>query len=997
MPTLRFAIAVVFLFTNLIRANAQDAYAGWRHNGSIFILTTPEGANLPASCMEKNFPLLVHLHKDFFDFRQANARGDDLRFSTSADAPLAYEIEEWDAAQGVASIWVRIPEIKGDSRQEIRLHWGKPDAVSESNGKAVFNESNGYLSVWHMADPAKDEVGTLEAVDTGTLPAKGVVGAARRFPGNKGIFCGDKIAGYPTGSGSHSSEAWFRAEKPNARILAWGNEKPQGKVVMEISSPPHIRMECYFSDANVAGKSAVAASEWTHVVHTYQKGESKVYVNGRLDGVSKSPGAPLKIPSPAKMWIGGWFHNYNFVGEIDEVRISKVVRSADWVKLQYENQRPQQNLVGLVVRPGKEFSVSPTAIAVQEGKKATVRAEAGGAQKLYWILKRDGRESVVAVDRLTFEFDAGRVVGDSSATLQLKAIYPSEVKLKTIPIAIEERIPEPAFALAGPAQWNGRDAIEVIPRVGNLAEMRTAGASTLNYAWTVSGLATVKEIAPGKLILKRAQNSGKLIVTTAIDNGGRATVQSMTIDVKEPGRDAWVERIPADDERPADDQFYARDDRNEGTLFYKGTLKDNADSVFVRVTADDRPFKAETQKLNGDRSYAFAIKLKPGLVKYKVEFGSKIGDREIVLHAAANLVCGDAYLIQGQSNAEATDVGKDDPPFTSEWIRSFGSTSGDPKGSQLNFWGDAVCRDRKGGKAQIGYWGLELAKQLVENQKMPICIINGAVGGTRIDQHQRDPKNPLDATTIYGRLLGRVQRARLTHGIRGVLWHQGENDQGADGPTGGYGWETYEQYFIDLAAGWKQDFPNIQRYYVFQIWPQACAMGVNGSDNRLREVQRRLPAQFSNMGIMSTLGIKPPGGCHFPPAGYAEFARLIGPLVERDNYSKAFAAAITPPDLKTATFADEKNEEIVLTFDQPVVWKDAVAGHFYLDGAKANVDSVRATGNRIALRLKSATAATKITYLDSRSWNQGSLLLGENGIAALTFCEVAILPHRPAP
>ena len=34
---------------------------------------------------------------------------------------------------------------------------------------------------------------------------------------------------------------------------------------------------------------------------------------------------------------------------------------------------------------------------------------------------------------------------------------------------------------------------------------------------------------------------------------------------------------------------------------------------------------------------------------------------------------------------------------------------------------------------------MELAKRLVESQKIPICIINGAVGGTRIDQHQRNP------------------------------------------------------------------------------------------------------------------------------------------------------------------------------------------------------------------------------------------------------------------
>ena len=101
-------------------------------------------------------------------------------------------------------------------------------------------------------------------------------------------------------------------------------------------------------------------------------------------------------------------------------------------------------------------------------------------------------------------------------------------------------------------------------------------------------------------------------------------------------------------------------------------------------------------------------------------------------------------------------------------------------------------------------------------------MINGAVGGTRIDQHQRNALVPSDLSTIYGRTQWRIQQAKLTHGIRAVLWHQGENDQGADGPTGGFGWETYHRFFVEMSAGWKQDFPNIQNYYVFQIWPNSC-------------------------------------------------------------------------------------------------------------------------------------------------------------------------------
>ena len=238
-----------------------------------------------------------------------------------------------------------------------------------------------------------------------------------------------------------------------------------------------------------------------------------------------------------------------------------------------------------------------------------------------------------------------------------------------------------------------------------------------------------------------------------------------------------------------------------------------------------RLYKDDSRKLAADKTYAFAVRLKPGLVQYRVEFGTRAGGRDTLLHTVTNLVCGDAYLIDGQSNALATDTGEQAPPYDSAWIRSYGTTAGDPQNARMKLWGNAVWKDRQGEKLQLGYWGMELAKRLVESQKIPICIINGAVGGTLIEMHQRSPAEPTDVATIYGRMLWRVQQARLTHGIRGVLWHQGENNQGAAGASGRYGWETYQQYFVDMSAAWKEDFPNLQHYYVFQIWPNACSMG----------------------------------------------------------------------------------------------------------------------------------------------------------------------------
>ncbi|MEC9055940.1 MAG: sialate O-acetylesterase, partial [Verrucomicrobiota bacterium] len=283
---------------------------------------------------------------------------------------------------------------------------------------------------------------------------------------------------------------------------------------------------------------------------------------------------------------------------------------------------------------------------------------------------------------------------------------------------------------------------------------------------------------------------------------------------------------------------------------------------------------------------------------------------------------------------------------------------------------------------------------LIETHKIPICILNGAQGGTRIDQHQRNEADPTDVTTIYGRLLWRLQQAKLTHGVRAVLWHQGENDQGESGATGTFGWVNYEDYFIRMAARWKEDYPNIKHYYIHQIWPGACGSRSVEND-RLRERQRRLPGQFSNMSIMSTLGIRPGGGCHYLPEGYAVMARQLFPLVNKYNYGEESQEPVTPPDIQSVSYTSDKRDEIKLTFDQDVKWSDEVARQFYLNDDSAELNAIGGAGRIITLKLSRSSTAKNLSYIRGGKWRQEEAIIwGSNGIAALTFCEVPILPPR---
>ncbi|MCX7418501.1 MAG: DUF2341 domain-containing protein [Planctomycetia bacterium] len=876
-----------------------------------------------------------------------------------------------------------------------------------------------------------DELGALSLKDQGTTAASGLIGQGRHFTSGKGIHGGDHIATYPFSDNAFTSEVWFRPTGTDSTIFYWGRyaTRLNGKtgdgneVSLNIGSPASLN----WASDGPGGAHADAApvlGQWNHVAATYENGTSRIYVNGKLAG-SRFHKSAMSIVQDIVVNVGGMRgSNYRYVGDVDEVRVSKVARSADWLRLQYENQKPQQSLVGPIVPEGSEFGVSQSQLAIGEGQSKTITAKADGAQKVLWILKRDGDESIVATDRFAYTFNAGRVpvsliaprsnasdrgaINDDQITLTFKAIYPGNVKTKDIAITISDDIPEPVFTLAAPGKWDGRETIEVIPQITNLAAMQAKGAGELKTTWTVSGGAVIKVARQDKLILKRSQFTGTIVVKAAVNNGGADSISTASIVVKEPKHDAWVKRLPAKDEQPEDNQFFARDDKNEGTLFYNGVLDQAADGVFLKLYADDKLLKTETQKIGADKSFALTTKLKPGMIKYRVDFGSQTGDTETVLRTVKNLVCGDAYIIQGQSNAEATGPNNgptlDAETPSSEWIRSYGNSySGEPKGGWSNAIRTRIWGKPDYGHAQIGAWGMVLATDLVQKHRIPICIMNGAVGGTRIDQHQRNEADPHDSSTIYGRLLRRIEAARLTHGIRGVLWHQDENNQGSASPTGDFDWKSYHTYFVDLSAAWKQDYPNIQNYYVHQVWPSGCNMGGTHAGDMLLDVQRTLPSLYSNMRIMSTLGIvsgsSGRGLCHFDLEGYALIAHQLRPLIEQDHYGLDRSTILSAPNLRRASFTNNTRTEITLEFDQPMTWKDECKAWIELNGAAALIFSGKASGNSITLQLTAPTEAKKIAYLSGKHWDglANKLLYGTNGIAALTFCDVLIESPKVVP
>ncbi len=969
---------------------AED-FSAWSGHGSVWLLTDRDGADLSATAVVKEFPVVLRLHGDTFPFASAQADGADLRVTDASGRSLALEIESWDKAAGEAVVWVRVPEIRGATRQELKLHWGNPQAKTVSDGSKVFSRDNGYLSVWHMGQEVKDAVGTLPSKVVGTKPIEGLIGAARSFAGKEGVFSGDKITGYPTDASSHTTSAWIKPTRSNSTIIAWGNEAGGrgSKVRFQLRAPQHLHIDSNFSD--VDGPSNLAPDEWHYVTHTYDKNDGRLYLNGKLDGKA-SP--TLNIKSPARLWIGGWYDVYSYEGDMDEVRVSSVARSPEWIKLEYANQAPNQCLVGHVVTQGGEVTLTADRLVLNQGEAVTYKANVPGALSVSWT----GAQGQLIAGRTGFSETVDLLPpgkAEFRGTCRLWAVLPQGVIEKSVEVTWKRVFPEPVLKLNAPKAWDGRTELRLKLDVVNGEPLTALKDGKRSYRWATSGVPVISEVDGDTLILKRAMGAGRLNIGAFFNSQRAGGARLATeVEVAEQPLDSWLARPEPKEELPVDGQFYARQGDGLGRLYCKGALAAEAQNVTLKLYADDKLVAEDTQVPQAGKVYRFVQTLKPGLIRYRVEL---LADGKPV-HTATDLVCGDAFIIQGQSNAVATDFGKENPLQPNPWVRTFGATDGSPNGSRLQLWGPAEARAR-GGRLEIGYWGMELGRRLVESQRIPICLINGAVGGTRIDMHQRDAADPTNAATIYGRLLWRVRAAGLDHGIRGILWHQGENDQGADGPDGTFGFVHYRKYFDQMAGSWRQDYPNAQRLHLFQIWPKSCAMGINGSDNYLREEQRKLKVAYAYLDIMPTLGIRPPGGCHFPAAGYAEFAKLMTPLIERDHYGVKNVQTVSAPNILSVERVGDKPDAVVLTFDQPVVWRDDLVSEFSFEvgtGFARLPSSVKVVGGSVqgatlTLRLSEGLpVGSSISYLDSKSWSQDRLLMGANGLPALTFRSVPI-------
>lgn len=546
---------ILILSVGTLRA-AED-YSTWAHTRKVVLNTSPDGANVAANV--KTFPLLIRLTKPAFPFAEAAKNGQDLRFAKASGAHLSYQIERWDSAAGQAVVWVKMDTVYGNLKtQSISMFWGKAVAIDSSNGNAVFDSANGYVATWHFGETGKNPRANSVA---GGLPATpvnydgdesrmGMIGMADSLDGVDTAGGGDFLnlgTGYADFSTGFTYSVWAypTAVQQYSRLLDLGNGQYADNITFfRYNYNSDISAEYFNAGAsgglvNVTG--ALDLNIWQQFVMTINGTTISVYKDGALIGNGVSTQV-LRNITRTKNYLGksNWTDSY-FKGKYDEAELSKVARSADWIRLTYANQKLAQTMITFVntidTTPIPTCTIifgAPADTMVSEHSSIVLKGKAGCATGYSWSIVSGPAPRILDPEVKDLQVFLPRVTADTSIVYRFTGHFPNGDQTKDVKVTLKEAIPDPVFSLPPTIDWNGKDSLVIQPTITNLATIKATGDSVINFSWTVMGGAVDTLMSVNGLTFISTASPGPFQVKLCLDNGGVVNCKSTTISISIP-------------------------------------------------------------------------------------------------------------------------------------------------------------------------------------------------------------------------------------------------------------------------------------------------------------------------------------------------------------------------------------------------------------------------------------------------------------------------------
>jgi len=339
---------------------------GWAHK----IVVSFPGYNKSETLT--NFPALIILNESISGFNYSDfdsPDGGDLRlFNYDRSEFINFEVEKWDTS-GNSYIWVQLP-LLFDGMNGVVAEWGNPNETNlpdyTSNGSTW---SQNYEGVWHLHyissichdSSANANNGSYNNI---THIANGKIDGADDFNGSTSYINVPNDASLKPIK-DVSVSLWIN---PAVSMVNWdcpvahawdngGDES--GFSISYVTDKLRFMIKTASmadNDWNSNPGFAVTVGSWQHVAGTYDGSIIRYYVDADQKE-TRSASGDVNWNFPPQGFYIGKFHDDNeddfYNGKIDEVRISSVARSADWLWADQQTMANNSSFTSYVIpEPG---------------------------------------------------------------------------------------------------------------------------------------------------------------------------------------------------------------------------------------------------------------------------------------------------------------------------------------------------------------------------------------------------------------------------------------------------------------------------------------------------------------------------------------------------------------------------------------------------------------------------------------------------------------------
>lgn len=274
--------------------------------------------------------LIIITDTDITNVTQADG-GDIALFNASTQLP--HELIDFNLTPGYLRVWVRVSELS-DTNRLIHIYYGNS---TKSNQWNTTNTWQDYSLVMHLNDDTVDISGSgNNGTGSGIANITGKIGNASQFSFGDYI----QIIGLLSSPSSATVTAWINqtgVDIVGSEIISLGDN-------LAFRLQPNLKSFYHYSTGwyDIETTDDIEDDDWTYMAASFQPNDQKIIKNAGTQLAAETNADAINyVGNGANTQIGrhgDGSTNYDYEGDIDELRLTTLIRNADWVHTEYLNQ-----------------------------------------------------------------------------------------------------------------------------------------------------------------------------------------------------------------------------------------------------------------------------------------------------------------------------------------------------------------------------------------------------------------------------------------------------------------------------------------------------------------------------------------------------------------------------------------------------------------------------------------------------------------------------------